>query len=486
MANLTAPKKTDGPGGNKWVALTVISIGTLMSTLDGGMVGVSYPALAKAFGTDTSTVLWVTVSYWVTAIGLLFTLGWVGDQIGRRRIYTLGFVVFTLGILMAAASSNIWQLIGARIFQGVGSAMILSNLNALIASIFPSRERGKALGVSGAVVGVGLSTGPLLGGLLLDVFDWRALFYSRVPLGVLGAVLAWWLLPRDRAVRDRFQVDIVGAVALFGSLASLLLVVNQGGKLGFGSMPVIGLAVAAGVFLPLLVWAERRAARPILDMSLFRSRQYTIGVLVLIGHYLSHGGILLLAPFFFVDALDYSSTKMGLFIAAFSIGRAFLAPIAGLLSDRLGPRLFLFLGNVLLAVALLWLSRPGTATMEWALLSAMLLAGAGSALFEPVVTSVIMGSAPHDRLGTASASVAMGRQIAFSIGVTVAGAIFTIRESAYVAELAVGGVSEEVAAAEAVARGFGDTMLAGVAVAIVAATLSLSLRDRLEIRLRHT
>ena len=472
-----SPNKTDGPRGNKWVALTVISMGTLMSTLDGGMVGVSYPALAKAFGTDTSTVLWVTVSYWVTAIGLLLTLGWVGDQVGRRRVYTLGFMVFTLGILMAAASSNIWQLIGARIFQGVGSAMILSNLNALIAAIFPPQERGKAMGLSGAVVGIGLSAGPLLGGLLLDALDWRALFYSRVPFGILGAALAWRLLPADRVVRDRFRVDIIGAIALFGSLASLLLVVNQGGKLGFGSMPVIGMAAAAGIFLPLLVWAERRAARPIVDTSLFRVSQYTIGVLVLIGHYLAHGGILLLAPFFFVDALAYSATKMGLFIAAFSIGRTFLAPLAGQLSDRFGPRPFLVLGNVLLAFALLWLSRLGTGTADWALLSAMLLAGAGSALFEPVVTSVIMGAVPQDRLGAASASVAMGRQIAFSVGVTAAGAIFTIRESVYIAQMAVEGIAEEVATLEAIARGFGDTMLAGVAVAAIAAVLSLSLRE---------
>jgi MFS family permease len=169
---------------------------------------------------------------------------------------------------------------------------------------------------------------------------------------------------------------------------------------------------------------------------------------------------------------------MGLFIAAFSIGRAFLAPLAGQLSDRFGARPFLLLGNVLLAVALLWLSGLGTGTADWALLSAMLLAGAGSAFFEPVVTSVIMGAVPQDRLGAASASVAMGRQVAFSVGVTVAGAIFTIRESAYAAQIAVEGAAEESAAPEAIVRGFGDTMLAGVAVAAIAAVLSLSLGER--------
>ena len=157
---------------SKWTALTVVSFATLMSTLDGGMVNVSYPALAEAFETGVSTVLWVTVSYWITAVGLLLTMGWIGDEFGKRRVFMIGSVVFTLGILISAASFNVWHLIGARIFQGVGSSMILSNLNAMITARFPTKERGMALGVSGAVVGVGLSAGPLLGGPLLDLLDW--------------------------------------------------------------------------------------------------------------------------------------------------------------------------------------------------------------------------------------------------------------------------------------------------------------------------
>ena len=236
------------------------SIATFMSTLDGGMMSVAYPALATAFVTDTSTVLWVTVSYWVTGVGLLLTLGWLGDVAGRNRVFILGFLVFSLGLIAGGASQNIWHLIGSRVLQGVGSSMILSNLNALITAAFPPRERGKALGLSGAVVGVGLTMGPLLGGLLLDLLDWRALFYSRVPIGLLGAALAWWVLPRDRAVGGGIRVDLIGAAALFGTLASFLLFVNRGGKLGFDSSIALSMAVATAVFLPVLIWSERRSA----------------------------------------------------------------------------------------------------------------------------------------------------------------------------------------------------------------------------------
>lgn len=467
-----------GPGflSNRWTALSVISIGTLMSTLDSGMASVSLPALTDAFSTDTSTVLWVLVAFWVTSVGLLLTLGWLGDVAGRRRVFTLGFVVFTLGLLVATGALNVWQLIGARIIQGIGISMILSNLNALIVTTFPSEERGKAMGFSAATAGIGLSVGPLLGGFLLDFLDWRALFYSRVPLGLLGAALGWWLLPPDRVARTTFRMDFLGSLALFGTLASALLLINQGGRLGFESPMILGLSTATVIFVPMLIWTQRRSVRPILDFSLFKVRQYLVSVLLVLTHYKSHTGIILAAPFFFIGALGFSPTKMGLYVGTFYLARFFVAPLAGGLSDRFGARPFLVLGNMIVVVALVWLSRLGLGATEWSLLSAMLLAGVGSGIFEPVVSSFIMGSVPHNRLGTASASLATGRHIAFSVGIAVSGAIFSIRERVYRAELTGTGLTENSLSAESIARAFSDTLLAGVVVATVAVVLSMGSR----------
>ena len=325
---------------NKWAVLSVVSIGTFISTLDGGMSSVAYPVLASAFGVETSTVVWFTVAFWVTTVGLMLTLGWIGDVAGRRRMFTAGFVLFAAGLAFTAVAADIWQVIASRVVQGVGSAMLLSNLNALITSAFPARERGKALGISGAVVGVGLSAGPLLGGLLIDVLDWRSLFYTRAPIGVVGALLSWLVLPRDTVSAGRIRADAWGAVSVFGTLACFLLVVNQGGNLGFGSPAIISLAFATGLFAAGLVWSQRRAARPILDFALFRTRLYTISLSVLFTHYLSYGAVMLAAPFLLVDAMGFSATKMGLYIGAFYFGRTLLAPLAGRASDRIGPRPF--------------------------------------------------------------------------------------------------------------------------------------------------
>jgi EmrB/QacA subfamily drug resistance transporter len=459
------------PARSRAVILAVISLGTLSSTLDGGMISVAFPAIAIAFDTDTSTVLWTTVAYWVVAVGLLLTLGWLGDVAGRRVVFASGLAVFAVGLVLTSLSTSIWQLIAFRVVQGVGSAMVLSNLNALITANFPAKDRGKAMGISGAVVGLGLTVGPILGGVLLDHLGWRAVFYSRIPVSALGAILVWRLLPPDRVAGGTFKVDFIGAAALFGTLSSILLVINQGGRLGFLSAPVVAMAVIASISLPVLIWSERRSVRPIFEMGLLKSRQYGFSMLVLVSHYLSHGGILLVLPFFLLDSLGFSATKMGLFLAAFSLGRTFLAPIAGQLSDRFGPRPFLILGNVFLAVALFWLSRQGTDAGDLALFGGLLLASAGSSLFEPVVTSTIMGFVPEERTGTASASIALGRQTAFAVGVTVSGAIFAIRERVYVA-----GVGSGDEGGEAIAAAFGDTVLAGAFVAAIAIAFSFATR----------
>ena len=146
---------------NKWVVLTIVSLGTILTTLDGGMVQVGYPALAKAFNLDPSDILWVTVSFWITSVGLMLTLGWIGDVAGRKNMFVLGFLIFSIALISASLSQYFWQLIVSRILQGVGSALLLSNLNALITTAFPEEERGTAIGISGGVVGVGLTVGPL-------------------------------------------------------------------------------------------------------------------------------------------------------------------------------------------------------------------------------------------------------------------------------------------------------------------------------------
>ena len=443
---------------SRWLVLLVASLGNLVLTLDSGIMGVSYPALAEAFDTDTSTVLWVSVAFWVTGVGLVMTVGWLGDVGGRRLSYTLGFVLYSLALGLSAITVELWQLIAARVFMGIGSAMILAGVNAIILDRFGPRERAKAIGIAGAVVGLGLSTGPLAGGWLLDVLGWQALFYTRVPISVAAAGLSWWVLQRQEGggARD-LSVDRLGALALFAVLASFLVMVNRGAVDGLMSPLVIAMAVLLVVSVPILIVSQRRSSRPILDFGLFRRPGYGFGLGVLIFHYTSLGAILLLAPFFFIDALGFSATKMGLFIMLHTLMRVFLAPISGALTHRIGAWTLSGVGLAAMVASLAWLSVLADSGSETAILGALLLAGIGSGLYEPPNTTTIMGSVPPDRYGTASASIASGRQLSFSVGVAVAGAIFAVRERAY---LGAGELADR-----AIALGFSDALVSGVILA---------------------
>ena len=294
--------------------LLVAALGNLVLTIDSGIMGVSYPALADAFETDTSTVLWVSVAFWVTGVGLVMTVGWLSDVGGRRLSYTLGFVLYSLALGLSAITAELWQLIAARVFMGLGSAMILAGVNAIILDRFGPRERAKAIGIAGAVVGIGLTTGPLAGGWLLDELGWRALFYTRVPISLVAAGLSWWVLDsQERDGKRDFAVDRLGAVALFAVLASFLVMVNRGAEDGLLSPLVLAMAGLLIVSVPVLVASQRRSARPILDFGLFRRPGYGFGLGVLVFHYTSLGAILLLAPFFFIDALGVLGDQDGPF-----------------------------------------------------------------------------------------------------------------------------------------------------------------------------
>ena len=458
---------------NKGRTLLVVAVGTFMSTLDGGMVSVSYPALAESFHTDTSTVLWVSVAFYLTSTGLLFTLGWIGDVMGRRRVYLLGFVIFTLGMLLSSLATSIYLLLFFRVVQGAGSAMNLSTGNAILAGVYPAGERGKAFGITGAVVGLGLASGPFLGGLILEHLDWRALFYLRLPVGVLAMLLAWLYLPKDPTRGGSISVNFIGAAALFGSLATLMLMINQGGRAGFTSSVPLVMAGLFPVFALVYILAERKVERPIIDFALFKERMYSLNMAALFFHYVSQGSVILLTPFYLINSLGYSPFTMGLLLSAPQTMRILLSSFVGVITDKLGPRLPTAIALGSLAAGMLIMSRLGVDSTVGHIVGGLALVGVGGAFFEASNTTAIMCSVKPDRLGTAAASVGAGRQMAFTLGLTLAGAIFALREELHLEGFLSQGVSEAQAGANAIAAGFGDALLAGAVLAGVGFLLAL-------------
>ncbi|MBI2202010.1 MAG: MFS transporter, partial [Armatimonadetes bacterium] len=441
----------------KGLALATTATGSFMSTTEATEVNIAYPVLVKVFNTDISTVVWLGIAYFLVSVGLLLTFGWVGDATGRGRVYVWGLAIFTLGLVLNSLAMNIYMLIGSRSFHAVGTAMVLSNGNAITVAAFPPEQRGMGLGLQSAVAGLGLASGPLIGGVILDALGWRAIFYTRIPLAVVAFLIGWSFLRRGEGAR----IDWLGALLLFLTIASFLLAINQAGRSGLMHPLVIAPFALGLVFLPALISVERRTARPVLDLSLFREPRYTMGLAAIFTIFLTWVGVSLLSPFFMINGMGFSATKAGLYLTTFSILRPFFAPLSGWLSDRISRRMITTTAVLVVAAGLGLLTQVRLDSPEVLLLTALAISGLGQAFFDPPNNSDILGSVPRDRLGTASASIVASRQTAMSTGTALMGALFAYRAASF-AGIRPSEVNPSALPPEAVAAGVKDAFLVAV------------------------
>lgn len=444
-----------------------------MATLDASIVNIAFPRLTKVFETDPSVVLWVSVAFLLVSVSLMLTFGRIGDMVGRKKVYVLGFALFTVGLILCSLSQSIIQLILSRVVQGVGAAMTIALSVAIVTAAFSDQERGKALGILGAVVSTGLLTGPVLGGFLLDMLDWRSIFYTRILIGIIGLVMAWIFLKEQKDSNVSLKFDLWGAVTLFGSLSCLLLFFNLGGRSSFLSLPVLALASSAVVLLVLFTMLERRAAQPMVDLRLFRNRLFAGGNISLSIMSIAMATVVFLMPFYLIDGLGHSASIAGLLMAIIPLTTFIVSPLSGWLSDKVGTRLLSTTGITLVCLALFLLRGLDIASSSADILLRLVVLGMGIGMFSSPNSSAIMGSVRRDQLGTASAMIATSRQTGMAIGMAVAGAIFTIRQFLHAAQLTYDSLSPAMLDKLSLIGGFQDTLLIAAIICSVGIFTSL-------------
>jgi len=408
----------------KWIALIIISIGSFITALDASIIPIALPKLGEVFHAGPATVLWVFLIYLLAGTGLMLTIGRAGDILGRKRVYTTGCILFTLGLGLCALAQNITQLILFRLIESIGAAMIVALGIAIITASFPPWERGKALGILSAVVGVGLMLGPVLGGFLIDTLGWPSIFYVRLPIAVIGLALAWIMLREQPSAKSSNRFDLWGSLTLFGFLSCLLLAVNQGDLRGWTSFFVLALGTAAVAFLFLFLAVERRTAEPVVDLGLFRQRLFAAATGSHLLFYMAIIIVAFLMPFYLIQSAGYSSSMAGVLLITTPLLAVIVAPLSGRLYDRLGSFVLCFAGLGLTGLGLFLLSGLNSASTTGDVVLRLAVMGLGMGLFVAPNTSAIMGVVAQQRLGTASAMIATVRQIGMAIGLAIAGAIF--------------------------------------------------------------
>jgi EmrB/QacA subfamily drug resistance transporter len=470
-------QRDESPG--RWTVFALVAMGVFMATLDGSIVNVSLHAIAQHFGVVVGPLLsWVVLSYLVVVASLLLTVGRLADLLGHRLIWTLGLLVFSVGSALCGWAPSLPLLIAARAVQGVGGALLMAIGPALLLSAFPPSQRGRAIGLHAVVVSVGVSSGPVLGGLITERLGYRAIFFLNLPIGALAALLTWLLLPRTAPKSVRF--DVLGAVLLalaFGTLTSGL---SLGGQHGFEAPSSLALLACSGVGFALLLRHEKRHPSPIVDLSLFRDRVFAASTVSLVLSFLASYALSFLLPLFLQQLRGLSLEQTGWFLTPLPLTIALLSPLTGALSDRMGTRLLAALGMVLLGAGLALLTLLGPETGLSLAVFALVLAGLGQAIFRAPNNSALMGAAPPNRQGVASSLLATARVVGQSLSVAVASAIFGLSGSAEAGrQLALAPAGLDVASAQRdFLLGYRRALWAMAAVALLSAVSSLMRRPR--------
>jgi EmrB/QacA subfamily drug resistance transporter len=378
----------------RWYVLATVSIGTFMSTLDSSIVNVALPTMSGQLHSELSTLQWAVTAYLLTISSLLPVFGRTADLLGRRKVYSLGFLIFTLGSILCGSAQNIWFLVGTRVLQAVGASMLMANSAAIITAIFPFQERGKALGLTGTVVALGSMTGPALGGILIGLTGWRSIFYINLPIGIIGYMAALSILPKDEPRKEKEKFDFIGASLFSAGMISVLFAINNGEDWGWSSLPVLFGLILGVTLLVLFVINERKVKHPMIELSLFKNRPFVIGNVSGGLSFVAMFANNMLLPFYLQQVLNYSPSKVGLVMTAFPIMMAIAAPISGNASDKYGPLILTTGGLSITALGLFYYSTLSPTANFYQVIVGPLLMGLGSGMFQSPNNSSVMSSVP--------------------------------------------------------------------------------------------
>ncbi|HEX3031199.1 MAG TPA: MFS transporter [Bacillota bacterium] len=417
----------------KWLILATTTLQAFMATLDTSIVNVALPTISSSFGINISLVQWVVTAYLLAITSLLLAAGRLGDLIGSRKVYISGFFIFTLGSLLCGLSDNISMLIQSRIIQGVGAACLMALNQSIVVAAFKPSERGKALGINGVVIALGTLAGPALGGLLLSLFNWRSIFYINLPIGIFAFAVARLILPRDSTKKVKEHFDFIGALLFSVGIISLLYGINSAEQYGWGSMIILG-CIGLGILLIVsFVVVEKRVQFPMVDLTLYRIPLFAIGSISAFISYFLNTTFTVLYPFYLQQLLHYPIGKVGLIMASFPFAMLLVSPVAGALSDRIGPVLLTSLGLAFNLLGYLYsLTLTANPGLVQVLVSPVLI-GLGQAMFAAPNNSSVMGSVPVKKLGIAGGLNALVRNLGYAAGATFAVSLFTSRKAALLA-----------------------------------------------------
>src|SRR6516165_2581474 len=428
-STVTATSK--GLDSRRWWALAAVSLAAFMTYLDNNIVNVAIPTIQRSLHLSVSGLEWVVSSYLLTVAGLLLVGGRLADVFGRRRLFLIGMTIFTLSSLAAGLAGSGGVLIGSRAIQGIGAALLMPATLAIIMAAFTNvRERSMAIGIWAAVGALALATGPALGGLISQHLHWGWIFLINVPIGVITFAVAAYYVTESRAESASRQLDLPGLATSALSLFALTYALIEGNVSGWTSPRILGAfalaAAAAGIFLAI----EARSAHPMVDLAMFRRREFSGGTGTMMIWAFGILGIYFFTSLYLQLTLGFSPVKAGLAFVPMALCVAVFAAIAPRVEAVAGAHRTVAFGMLLMVVGLVLFARLGLQASYASLLPGFMLFGAGAGLMNVPLTNAVMAATPPARAGIASALLNASREVAGLLGITIIGAVLRTAQGA--------------------------------------------------------
>jgi EmrB/QacA subfamily drug resistance transporter len=417
-------RSEDGASGRRrLIILAICCMSLLIVGLDTTIVNVALPAIHNDLHASVSGLQWVIDAYTLVLAGLLMLSGSTADRIGRKRVFLAGLVVFSLGSLVCGLAPTLDALIAARVLQAVGGSMLNPVALSIIRNVFDDpRERAVAIGMWGAVFGLSMALGPVVGGALVDAVSWRAVFFVNVPIGALAVVLTTTLVPESRADHPR-RLDPVGQLLVVAALASLTYAIIEAPRAGWTSDGILGLFVFSILCFTALVLYELRRREPLLEVRFFRSAPFSGASTIAVCAFAAMGGFLFLNTLYLQGVRHLSPFHAGLYLLPMAGMVLVSSPVSGRIVSRHGTRIPLVAASSALVIGSLMLTRLTPNTPTTYLVGAYFLFGLGTGLINPPITDTAVSGMPPSQAGVAAAIASTSRQVGATLGVAVIGAI---------------------------------------------------------------
>ncbi len=403
----------------RWVILLITVLSTFMATLDSSIVNVALPVMATSLNVSTGLIAWVVSAYLIaTSVCILF-FGRLGDLKGQAKIFRLGLLIFTVGSFLCGITHSLPLLIAARVVQAVGAAGTMANSQGIITRTFPPEERGRALGINGAVVALGTLVGPALGGLIISFASWEYLFWVNVPIGIVAYIANMKIFSNYREETADEKLDLWGAVLFTLAIAPFFVALEYGQTIGYLNPLIMTCFIVSAVALAAFFLVERKVEAPLLDLYIFRNKWFSISIFCAFTSFIAISCSNIILPFYLQNALELSPGMAGLFMTIYPLVLALTAPVSGYLSDRIGSEVLTLAGLALTSGGLYLMSTLTENPVYFIMGIYIAVMSLGNGLFQSPNNSLVMSMVPQEKLGIGGSVNALVRNIGMVVGISL-------------------------------------------------------------------